>query len=323
MRHRLLSLVLVAGVMTIACPSRDPHGVAPDASPPDRDAATVEPAPEATPSAPLPAPPPPPPPRLTCPRGMVKVEPDPKGSPQAPYCIDQWEASLKDKATGMTLSAYYPPDRKLAVQLAETWDKQRAEMGSDEAQQIPLPPLPAFQREREVDPVAMSKPGVVPNGYLSGLIAKRACVNAGKRLCTKDEWQTACKGVQKRQFPYGDKYVQGACNIFRAMHPAKELHDNASIGHLDPRLNLVKDGSDPLLRPTGGTPRCKSEWPDGAAHDMNGNLDEWVEDDHGLFMGGFYSRSKKDGCESQVSAHVNAYFDYSTGTRCCVEPTAK
>jgi hypothetical protein len=237
------------------------------------------------------------------------------------FCIDKWEASLVDKSTNLSLSPHYPPDRRLAAQLADTWEKQRLDMGSDTARQTPLPPLPEWQRKRDVDPVAVSKPGVVPNGYLSGLLAERACRNAHKRLCKPDEWITACKGRAKRQFPYGTEYKQGACNIFRALHPAKELHDNASIGHLDPRLGLVKEANgDPLLRRTGSTLACKSEWGTEAAWDMNGNLDEWVDDEKGRFLGGFFSRSKKDGCDSVVTAHPRAYLDYSTGTRCCWSP---
>jgi formylglycine-generating enzyme required for sulfatase activity len=152
-------------------------------------------------------------------------------------------------------------------------------------------------------------------------MADRACKNAEKRLCTHDEWITACEGEAKRQFPYGAEYKQGACNIFRALHPAKELHDSAAIGHLDPRLGLVREpNGDPLLRPTGATPLCKSEWGSEAAWDMNGNLDEWVDDEKGMFVGGFFSRSKKDGCESTVTALPPSYLDYSTGARCCWSP---
>jgi len=169
---------------------------------------------------------------------------------------------------------------------------------------------------------------VTPNGYLSGVVAARACENAKKRLCRYDEWRLACEGEAKQPFPYGMEYVAGACNVFREAHPAVVLHDNATIGHMDPRLNLVtgKDG-DPLLRLTGKTPRCKSEWGSDAAYDMNGNLDEWVLDTEkepdpktgwrGRMVGGFFSRSTKNGCASSIAAHPKGYLDYSTGTRCC------
>jgi hypothetical protein len=249
---------------------------------------------------------------LFCPREMMAVK--------NRFCVDKWEASLVDKRTGIALSPYYPPDRKLALKLAEQWDKQRVDVGSPTAREMPLPPLPVWQRTHDPVPLAISRAGVVPNGYLSGVVAAEACKNANKRLCTWDEWRTACRGKADLQFPYGDHYEQGACNIFRRLHPAMELHDNPAIGHTDPRLNLVKDGADPLLRKTGATARCKSEWDDDAAWDMNGNLDEWVDDDKGRFVGGFFSRSKRDGCESSVGVHPNTYFDYSTGVRCCRSP---
>lgn len=237
------------------------------------------------------------------------------------FCVDAWEASLVDKSTGRALSPYYPPDRKLAADLAKTWEQERLTMGSPEAQATPLPPLPAWQTSQDIEPVALSKPGVVPNGYLSGVMADRACRNAGKRLCTHEEWLTACEGQEKRQFPYGDAYKQGSCNIFRFTHPALVLHDNPSIGHLDPRLDLVEEKpGEPLLRKTGATAACASRWGDAAAYDMNGNLDEWVEDEKGRFAGGFFSRSKKDGCKSVVTAHPKAYLDYSLGARCCSSP---
>ena len=237
------------------------------------------------------------------------------------FCIDKWEASLIDKRSGLALSPHYPPDRRLAAQIADTWEKQRLEIGSEAARQVPLPPLPDWQRRRDVDPVAISRPGVLPNGYLSALTSARACQNAGKRLCHYDEWLTACEGETRRKYPYGLEYRQGACNIFRALHPAMELHDNPATGHLDPRLGLVSEPSgDPLLRRTGATPACKSEWGREAAWDMNGNLDEWVDDEKGRFVGGFFSRAKRDGCESSVTAHPPSYLDYSTGARCCWAP---
>jgi len=97
------------------------------------------------------------------------------------------------------------------------------------------------------------------------------------------------------------------------------LHGNASEGLSDPRLNLVKlDGAD-LLRETGGTPLCKSVWGSDGVYDMVGNLDEWVDDPEGLFLGGFYSRATRNGCEARISAHPMVYFDYSTGFRCCAD----
>jgi formylglycine-generating enzyme required for sulfatase activity len=102
------------------------------------------------------------------------------------------------------------------------------------------------------------------------------------------------------------------------MHPAAVLHASASLGHLDPRLNLVDErGVDPLLRLTGATATCASEFGGGKLYDMVGNLDEWVESDPPEFVGGFYARMSTQGCEARVGSHAAIYYDYSTGTRCC------
>ena len=50
---------------------------------------------------------------------------------------------------------------------------------------------------------------------------------------------------------------------------------------------------------------------------MVGNLDEWVDDPEGTFVGGFFSRSSKEGCDAIVTTHAPSYRDYSIGARCC------
>ena len=253
----------------------------------------------------------PPPPERRCPADMVRVA--------KRFCVDRFEAVLLDVATGQALSAYYPPSKKLALLVERTWEKERLTMGDPEDQAVPLPVLPSWQKTSEFEPRAVSKKGVVPNGYTTGKHAALACQNAGKRLCSLDEWRTACRGEKGLQFPYGDKYVQGKCNVFREGHPAMELHDDASKGHADPRLNKVTVNGKPLLRKTGETPACASAWEDDAIHDMVGNLDEWIDDPEGTFVGGFFSRSTKNGCEATITGHPFHYFDYSTGTRCCAD----
>lgn len=246
---------------------------------------------------------------LGCPFDMVRVA--------RRFCVDRYEATLVDDVTGRGLSPFYPPSRKKAVGIERAWQSLRLESGDADAQAMPLPELPGWQRTAEIAPRAVSRRGVVPHGYLSGEMAAAACTNARKRLCREDEWRTACRGEQDRQFPYGAEHVQGRCNMFREGHPAAILHGNAAEGHLDPRLNQVKVAGKPLLRKTGDTPACKSEWEGDAIYDMVGNLDEWIDDPEGTFLGGFYARSKKDGCDSTVRFHTFDYLDYSLGVRCC------
>ncbi|MBK8259099.1 MAG: SUMF1/EgtB/PvdO family nonheme iron enzyme [Polyangiaceae bacterium] len=246
-----------------------------------------------------------------CPPEMVRVA--------HRYCIDRFEATLHDSGTGETISPYYAPSKKLALLAERTWEKERLNVGDPDDQQMVLPILPAWEKQRDFEPRAVSKKGSLPNGYTTGKLAETACRNAGKRLCTLEEWRTACRGEDDRPFPYGDKYEQGKCNIFREGHPAMELHNDASRGHSDPRLNQVKINGKPLLRRTGETATCASRWEGDAVYDMVGNLDEWIDDPEGTFVGGFFSRSKKDGCASIITAHPFDYFDYSTGVRCCAE----
>jgi formylglycine-generating enzyme len=237
-----------------------------------------------------------------------------------PYCIDRWESILVDQWTGNRLSPHYPVDRQLAIKLEEQWEAKRATMGSAEARAMPIPALSEWQRAHDAEPKAVSRPDQVPNGYVSGKVAKHACENAAKRLCSHSEWAHACRGSSHRQYPYGDEYKSGACNVFRSSHPAALLHGDASMGHLDPRLLLVSDKDGPLLRKTGTATTCQSRWGDESLFEMVGNLDEWVDDPDGMFVGGFFSRGTKEGCESVIKAHPFNYFDYSLGVRCCMDP---
>ncbi|HET9960312.1 MAG TPA: SUMF1/EgtB/PvdO family nonheme iron enzyme [Polyangiaceae bacterium] len=289
------------------------------------------------------------------------------------FCIDRFEVRTVDARTHSALSPYYPPDAKLVASIFDGWQLEKLRVGTNSAREMPLPEVPWVQRSRsDYVPRAVSEAGVVPQGYLSYWLAKKACENAAKRLCTENEWVTACKGQSGAKFPYGSSYDPNACNVYRAVHPATALHGAAFYGHRDPRLNLVSEPSGaPLLRLTGSSPACRSRFGDDAVFDMVGNLDEWVEasptsetssgssakavssrgrghssqrhaaarggrllqgagpstagpsaagspaPNIGAFLGGFYARATREGCEARVGSHAPAYYDYSTGTRCC------
>lgn len=302
-------------------------------------------APTATVTAPPPAPPPPapPPPRevveWSCPPEMVLVTPSARSgtggagggsdgagvgggsAPTFPYCVDRYEAMLVDHATKARISPYYSPSKKWSTYAHDLWSSKRFEVGGPKAKAMPLPVLPAWQRAREFEPEVTVRAGVTPNGHTSGAQAEVACRNADKRLCAWREWRHACGGEKGWAFPYGPTYVQGRCNVFREGHPAAELHDDASRGHTDPRLNKVAIRGRPLLRKTGETRSCASTWGDDAIYDMVGNLDEWTADPDGEFAGGFYARASKDGCDWRARGHSYHYADYSTGVRCCRDAT--
>jgi hypothetical protein len=267
----------------------------------------------------MPPPTPPPPPRPACPPDMVRVEPHPKSGElktSAVYCVDRYEGTVIDRATSKPASPYYPPDPNRSRMFEEIWHGKMG-TGTTVEQTMPLPPLAPWEKSKAFVPVAVSVEGAVPQAYANEVEAKRACENAGKRLCSMDEWRAACRGEDDRDFPYGDKYEAGQCNIVGPAHPGVILWEDASINHTDPRFNLVKYKGQLLLRRTGATKTCVSKWGDDGIYDMNGNIDEWVDDVKGMFLGGFYARGKKDGCMSRVTAHPPLYADYTTGIRCC------
>jgi hypothetical protein len=245
-----------------------------------------------------------------CPSDMVDIG--------GRFCIDRFEASLVDATSGRPLSPHYNPERERLKAAFTRFQRQAPTSGSALAKSTPIPPPAEWQLTEHSEPRAVAVPGVLPNGYLTGIVAERACRTAGKRLCTKAEWVTACRGQLQRKFPYGHEYAPGRCNVLRNSHPAKLLHNNASINHTDPRLNIVSDDDGPLLRKTGANPACRSEWGSDAVYDMVGNLDEWVDDPGGMFLGGFYSRGTREGCDAQISSHPRNYYDYSLGVRCCM-----
>lgn len=168
---------------------------------------------------------------------------------------------------------------------------------------------------------AVSKKGVVPQGYISAVEAKAACEEAGKRLCTPDEWLKACQGKNPTKYPYGDDEVKGRCNgDGTRQHPIVELFGASQDAFgdpnkmNDPRINQLPD----TLSKTGDRAKCKNAW---GVYDMVGNLHEWTSDASGTtqFKGGYYMDTHKngDGCFYKTTAHGASYHDYSTGFRCC------
>lgn len=168
---------------------------------------------------------------------------------------------------------------------------------------------------------AVSKRGVVPQAYISRNEAEEACHNAGKRLCSDDEWLFACKGKRPTLWPYGTDHKDGYCNDaavssfnhyygVSGAEPEKSAYTWANMN--DPRLNQLK-GS---LSPTGKFRRCKNAF---GVHDMVGNLHEWTASRSGTFRGGYYldTHINGEGCEYKTTAHDAKYHDYSTGFRCC------
>lgn len=162
--------------------------------------------------------------------------------------------------------------------------------------------------------------GEVPQGYISGAEAAEACSEAGKRLCSNDEWLAACRGPENSRWPYGDTYDADACNdSYADGHPvvnyfgttegiwdAEHMNDSG----INQQAGTVSSG--------GEMTACVSAW---GIYDLHGNLHEWTSDPAGTFRGGFYAdgRLNGQGCTYVTTAHSLEYHDYSTGFRCCAD----
>lgn len=202
------------------------------------------------------------------------------------YCIDRWEASLVEVTP------------KGVVPFAHN-------------------ARPARRNVR-----AVSRPNVMPQGYISGAEAQRACEMAGKRLCTDHEWFRACEGKHKTIYPYGTVLDKHRCNGDRKLHPMHELYGPAAgdeIWMVEPMNNPAINEQPDTVAPTGAMVRCVGSW---GIHDMVGNLQEWTNDPAGTFRGGAYSTNNALGCQYVTTVHGLGYHDYSIGFRCCSDPYA-
>ena len=193
---------------------------------------------------------------------------------------------------------------------------------------------------------ACSEPGVRPQAYISRIEATLACENAGKRLCSVEEWYRACRGGSGSQgttYPYGAQFERGRCNVGKSHLLTQHFGDNPRAWKYDEHFNSpLLDQLPGFLEPTAHHEGCVSSY---GVYDMVGNLHEWVLDrvdaslasklplqdgirrrlrantGKGVFMGGFFSTSSQHGrgCDFVTIAHEPGYHDYSTGFRCCRE----
>lgn len=124
--------------------------------------------------------------------------------------------------------------------------------------------------------------GARPRGNVSFDEAREFCEAQGKRLCTAEEWQYACSGVEGYTYPYGWVFEEHVCNTDGAKN----------------------------IEVSGHRHRCVSKY---GSYDMTGNIFEWVvgENDRPMLMGGPYSK-----CQT-VSPGVGGAAKPQTGFRCC------
>ena len=204
------------------------------------------------------------------------------------YCIDRYEAYVAEMLPGGKLRRHSPFE-------------------------------PIDEKTKNIK--ALNRRGRMPQAYISRDQAELACTNAGKRLCTDEEWVTACKGKKPTTWPYGEEHKPGRCNdqgissfnLYFGKDGKEALQSAYSWDNLnDPRLNKPKG----TCAPSGRFKKCKNSF---KVYDMVGNLHEWTAAPGGTFRGGYYLDVRKhgDGCDYKTTAHDRRYHDYSTGFRCC------
>lgn len=225
---------------------------------------------------------------LELPNRGLKEAPGGKGCPDGmvpvtDFCIDKYQASLVTEG-------------------GESWDP--------------------YDNPGEHKVYAVSIGMAVPQSNISQVQAGAACGRTGARLCTDAEWLRACKGPDDTTYPYGNKRESGVCNDGSAMkqHPAVRYYGTSDPSIWSKLDNPCINQQSGTLAKTGQNGGCVSA---AGAYDMMGNLHEWTANSDGVFRGGYYADTVKNGngCLYATTAHGVRYHDYSTGFRCCADKT--
>ena len=178
---------------------------------------------------------------------------------------------------------------------------------------------------------ARSTPFAAPRVQLDFATASSLCTNAGKRICTRNEWTAACKGAKNLRFGLQSE----------ATDP-RPISDTCLVARLDPNGEPLSSAEAELPAKTASKLNCQT---DGiAAIDLIGNVSEWVfiNDSDGSLTGSVFSGGvpagpnygtsvEQSSCDFILSVDTNedgnddiafpetALSDF-VGFRCCKSP---
>lgn len=146
--------------------------------------------------------------------------------------------------------------------------------------------------------------------------AQRWCADRKKRLCTEQEWELGCEGLERRPLAYGWSVDKTACNSDKGWRPFDVTALRAGGEEAQREVEKLWQGS-----LSGKYLTCVSTY---GIYDMMGNVEEWVASRSsrkfpGALMGGFWAKPWT-GCRGTNDAHEPSFEFYETGFRCCADP---
>lgn len=138
--------------------------------------------------------------------------------------------------------------------------------------------------------------GEFPMVMQSAIGGQAWCNERGKRLCTEDEWETACR----------------LSNINECNNDKTWIPWSFSTSNPWPEVKRLWQGSR-----AGGYGSCRTFT---GIHDLIGNVEEWTVSRKGrdwpfTLKGGFWA--KKSSCSASNDAHEPTFMFYESGVRCC------
>jgi len=139
--------------------------------------------------------------------------------------------------------------------------------------------------------------GALPAYGVTYAEAEANCTAAGKRLCTADEWEKACKGPGNTVYSYGDFYDPEFCG----------------------------EGLEDRGYPAGSRPECRSRW---GVFDISGSFREWTmtapqeKETRRIVKGGVRHNPQRGTRCSFFTDESTGFKDGSMSFRCCRDPDA-
>lgn len=147
---------------------------------------------------------------------------------------------------------------------------------------------------------------------------ERACRDAGKRLCTAEEWGQACRGPSESIYVFGDTFDRETCNCVDTF--CDDYCEDSGIlpDECVTSPNCGYDYSCFHAVPTGQFPECTNEL---GTYDICGNVWEIVlsdTDERGYEVrGGAFNCA---GATSRLQCTYNAgWTSLYAGFRCCLD----